>query len=91
MKPYAVHMVTVCQKLQRAIAESRGQASSRPLPIALSKAGSVDGSYRSDESATESKAPKQGEASATGAPPSAKRKYRRHPKVSLAPIPPRTS
>ncbi|KAF1974001.1 hypothetical protein BU23DRAFT_638557 [Bimuria novae-zelandiae CBS 107.79] len=68
------------RKLQRAIAESRGQISGRPLPIALGTAGSVDGSYRSgDDSATEAKA-KQGEAFTTGAPPSAKRKYRRHPK-----------
>ncbi|KAL1595857.1 hypothetical protein SLS60_009547 [Paraconiothyrium brasiliense] len=67
------------RKLQRAIAETRRQSSTRPLPIALEHAGSVDGSYRSDDSATESKA-RQGEASTTGVTPSAKRKYRRHPK-----------
>ncbi|KAJ4301238.1 hypothetical protein N0V90_003329 [Kalmusia sp. IMI 367209] len=68
------------RKLQRAIAESRGQSSGRPLPIGLGKAGSVDGSYRSDDSATEGKARPGGESSAAGATTSAKRKYRRHPK-----------
>ncbi|KAF2440972.1 hypothetical protein P171DRAFT_488550 [Karstenula rhodostoma CBS 690.94] len=67
------------RKLQRAIAESRGQSSGRPLPIALENAGSVDGSYRSDDSATETKL-RQGETSVAGVTPSAKRKYRRHPK-----------
>ncbi|KAF9730436.1 hypothetical protein PMIN06_001289 [Paraphaeosphaeria minitans] len=67
------------RKLQRAIAESRGQSSGRPLPIALEHAGSVDGSYRSDDSATETKI-RQGETLVTGVTPSAKRKYRRHPK-----------
>ncbi|KAJ4344777.1 uncharacterized protein N0V89_012521 [Didymosphaeria variabile] len=67
------------RKLQRAIAETRRQSSNRPLPIALENAGSVDGSYRSDDSATETKV-RQGEASTTGVTPGAKRKYRRHPK-----------
>ncbi|KAF1914985.1 hypothetical protein BDU57DRAFT_309849 [Ampelomyces quisqualis] len=71
------------RKLQRAIAESRGQTSDRPLPIALGRAASFEGSYRSgDESAPESKG-KSGEtktvsASTTGT--TTKRKYRRHPK-----------
>lgn len=84
--PQQIHCckLTTYQKLQRAIAESRGQSSGRPLPIALEHAGSVDGSYRSDDSATETKV-RQGEALAPGVTPSAKRKYRRHPKVSLVP------
>jgi len=68
------------RKLQRAIAESRGQSSDRPLPINLSRAGSTAGSYRSDDSGPESKT-KQPDS--TQPPPSgtgAKRKYRRHPK-----------
>lgn len=71
------------QKLQRAIAESRGQSADRPLPAALGKAASVDGAYRSgDDSGTEGKG-KQGEGAAAGATTSTKRKYRRHPKVSV--------
>jgi hypothetical protein len=74
------------QKLQRAIAESRGQTSDRPLPIALNRATSAEGSYRSgDESATEGKG-KQRDTSTAGATATGtttKRKYRRHPKVSL--------
>jgi hypothetical protein len=77
-------ILTLYQKLQRAIAESRGQSLGRPLPIALDHAGSVDGSYRSDDSATETKV-RHGETSITGVAPSAKRKYRRHPKVSISP------
>jgi hypothetical protein len=77
----------VVQKLQRAIAESRGQTSDRPLPIALNRATSAEGSYRSgDESATEGKG-KQHDVSTTGATATGtttKRKYRRHPKVSCA-------
>ncbi|KAH7072984.1 hypothetical protein BKA63DRAFT_55193 [Paraphoma chrysanthemicola] len=74
------------RKLQRAIAETRGKSSDIPLPVALGRATSVEGSYRSgEESGPESKG-KQGEASATGATgQSAKRKYRRHPKVSQGP------
>lgn len=67
------------RKLQRAIAESRGQSSDRPLPVALNKAASVDGAYRSDDSAPENRV-RQGESAATGAATSAKRKYKRHPK-----------
>lgn len=73
------------RKLQRAIAETRGQTSDRPLPIALGRAASAEASYRSgDESAPESKG-KQGETNAAGSGVSGtstttKRKYRRHPK-----------
>jgi len=69
------------RKLQRAIAESRGQSSDRPLPLTLPRAASVEGSYRSgDESGTETKG-KQGESSTPGTiGQSTKRKYRRHPK-----------
>jgi hypothetical protein len=74
------------QKLQRAIAESRGQTSDRPLPLAVGRGTSAEVSYRSgDESATETK-PKQSETSTTGAnttTTTTKRKYRRHPRVSL--------
>lgn len=69
------------RKLQRAIAESRGQSADRPLPIALGNAtASIDGSYRSDDSAAEGKG-KQGDTTASGATGSTKRKYRRHPKA----------
>ncbi|KAF2804318.1 uncharacterized protein BDZ99DRAFT_154940 [Mytilinidion resinicola] len=65
------------RKLQRAIAETRGQYHDRPT---IATAASVDGSYRSDESGSEHKA-KKGAASATAAGGgSTKRKYRRHPK-----------
>ncbi|KAF2112490.1 hypothetical protein BDV96DRAFT_163868 [Lophiotrema nucula] len=68
------------RKLQRTIAESRGQSSDRPLPISLSKAN-TEGSYRSDDSATESKV-RPSESFVTGtAGTSTKRKYRRHPKA----------
>ncbi|KAF2033793.1 hypothetical protein EK21DRAFT_108581 [Setomelanomma holmii] len=69
------------RKLQRAIAESRGKSADIPLPVALGRAISVEGSYRSgDESGPETKG-KQGETAATGvAGASTKRKYRRHPK-----------
>ncbi|OAL06761.1 hypothetical protein IQ06DRAFT_3492 [Phaeosphaeriaceae sp. SRC1lsM3a] len=73
------------RKLQRAIAETRGQTSDRPLPIALGRGASAEVSYRSgDESAPESKG-KQGEAAVPGSGASVtstttKRKYRRHPK-----------
>ncbi|KAL6164138.1 hypothetical protein ACJQWK_09813 [Exserohilum turcicum] len=68
------------RKLQRAIAESRGQASEKPLPINLARAGSTAGSYRSDDSGPESKS-KQPESSSTASGVTgAKRKYRRHPK-----------
>ncbi|KAF2785589.1 hypothetical protein K505DRAFT_369017 [Melanomma pulvis-pyrius CBS 109.77] len=70
------------RKLQRSIAETRGQSADRPL---LTKNTSGDGSYRSgDDSTSENKA-KPSEPPAAGTPgttnPSGKRKYRRHPKV----------
>ncbi|KAF2658270.1 hypothetical protein K491DRAFT_713662 [Lophiostoma macrostomum CBS 122681] len=69
------------RRLQRAIAESRGQSAERSLPIVLSKAGSVDNAYRSDDSAPETKG-KRAETSAPGnTGTSTKRKYRRHPKT----------
>ncbi|KAF2098548.1 hypothetical protein NA57DRAFT_75788 [Rhizodiscina lignyota] len=67
------------RKLQRAIAEWRGQSSEAPLPTARRRA-SVDGSYRSEDSGTEGKAPKAREPTGTVPPVSTKRKYRRHPK-----------
>ena len=73
------------QKLQRAIAESRGQSSDRPLTITPARGASVEGTYRSDDSATESKS-KQGQIADGTVSTSTKRKYRRHPKVSL-PLP----
>ncbi|KAF3006024.1 hypothetical protein E8E13_010662 [Curvularia kusanoi] len=71
------------RKLQRAIAESRGQSSDRPLIFAATRGGSAEGAYRSDDSTNESRhkqAPNTGEGN-TGV--STKRKYRRHPKVSF--------
>ncbi|KAF2474524.1 uncharacterized protein BDR25DRAFT_215413 [Lindgomyces ingoldianus] len=68
------------RKLQRAIAETRGQAHDRPLPIALGKSTSVDGSYRSDDSAPESKSRQQDVLAPGNTGTSTKRKYRRHPK-----------
>lgn len=69
------------RKLQRAIAETRGQFHERALNPIRGKASSVDGSYRSDESASETKTAKKGESSAiAGGNTSTKRKYRRHPK-----------
>lgn len=68
------------RKIQRAIAESRGQSSDRPLPITLGRTNSVEASYRSDDSGGEGKN-KPGESStATPNAPGTKRKYRRHPK-----------
>ncbi|KAJ4408162.1 hypothetical protein N0V91_003511 [Didymella pomorum] len=68
------------RKLQRAIAESRGQSSDRPLSIALARGASAEGSYRSDDSANEGKG-KQNPAAGEGTTgTSTKRKYRRHPK-----------
>ena len=76
------------QKLQRAIAESRGQSSDRPLTITLARGASVEGTYRSDDSANESKS-KQGQAVDVTVSTSTKRKYRRHPKVGSTPtLPP---
>lgn len=68
------------RKLQRAIAESRGQSTDRPLPIALGRAASTERSYRSDDSGPENKG-KQGDTPTSSLPGTAtKRKYRRHPK-----------
>lgn len=68
------------RKLQRAIAEYRGQAHYLPLIPTGSKSISGDGVYRSDDSAAESKG-RQADAVASNPPgTSTKRKYRRHPK-----------
>ncbi|CAI6341559.1 unnamed protein product [Periconia digitata] len=68
------------RKLQRAIAEYRGQSYDRPLPIGLNKGTSVDGSYRSgEESGTETRG-QPGAGASLGSTTSTKRKYRRHPK-----------
>jgi hypothetical protein len=95
--------VTNCnnQKLQRAIAEYRGQSAERPLPLALTRTASIEALYRSDESATENKGKQRqqpatnttatgtgtGTVLGTGTGTSTKRKYRRHPKVSQDNIP----
>ncbi|KAF1838608.1 hypothetical protein BDW02DRAFT_362651 [Decorospora gaudefroyi] len=68
------------RKLQRAIAESRGQSSDRPLPISLARAGSTAGSYRSDDSGPESKGKQADSTQIAVGGTGAKRKYRRHPK-----------
>ncbi|CAI9635260.1 unnamed protein product [Alternaria burnsii] len=68
------------RKLQRAIAESRGQSSDRPLPISLARAGSTAGSYRSDDSGPEAKAKQPDSTNTAPGGTGAKRKYRRHPK-----------
>ena len=71
------------KKLQRAIAESRGQSSEKPLPINLPRAGSTAGSYRSDDSGPESKTKQPESSNPSSGVTGAKRKYRRHPKVCL--------
>lgn len=68
------------RKLQRAIAESRGQSSEKPLPINLPRAGSTAGSYRSDDSGPESKTKQPESSNPSSGVTGAKRKYRRHPK-----------
>ncbi|KAH6612571.1 hypothetical protein C7974DRAFT_80575 [Boeremia exigua] len=68
------------RKLQRAIAESRGQSSFRPLTIATTRGASAEGSYRSDDSATESKSKQISTGGDGNTATSTKRKYRRHPK-----------
>ncbi|USP79926.1 hypothetical protein yc1106_07200 [Curvularia clavata] len=68
------------RKLQRAIAESRGQSSEKPLPINLPRAGSTTGSYRSDDSGPESKTKQAESSTPSSGTTGAKRKYRRHPK-----------
>ncbi|KAF1945440.1 hypothetical protein EJ02DRAFT_44340 [Clathrospora elynae] len=66
------------RKLQRAIAESRGQSTDHPLPTGLVRPGSAGEIYRSDDSGPESK----NKPSTTGVGgASTKRKYRRHPKA----------
>ncbi|KAL1393718.1 hypothetical protein HDK64DRAFT_249580 [Phyllosticta capitalensis] len=71
------------RKLQRAIAETRGiplERLDRPLPH-LQAASSVDGSYRSDDSASESKSgTKRANPPSNNTGNNPKRKYRRHPK-----------
>lgn len=68
------------RKLQRAIAESRGQAHDRPLPPAISKTSTIDGLHRSDESGAETRARLADSAASTTSATGAKRRYRRHPK-----------
>jgi hypothetical protein len=75
------------KKLQRAIAESRGQSVERALLLEHGKVAAQDG-YHSDDSmqdvkessgqATPAAQAQQGSQPSTGT----KRKYRRHPKVS---------
>ncbi|KAF1984636.1 HMG-box [Aulographum hederae CBS 113979] len=66
------------RKLQRAIAESRGQSLEQPLPAGLPTLSSVEDSYKSDDSGAEGKHSGKGDGSRTGT--TTKRKYRRHPK-----------
>lgn len=67
------------RKLQRAIAEYRGQSTDRPLILPLSKAASIEHAYKSDDSAERTVRPP--EPVQTGAPgTNTKRKYRRHPR-----------
>ncbi|UPX17755.1 uncharacterized protein EKO05_0008094 [Ascochyta rabiei] len=68
------------RKLQRAIAESRGQSPGRPLTTALAGGASAESNFRSDDSATESKAKQRHNALDGSVGTSTKRKYRRHPK-----------
>lgn len=68
------------RKLQRAIAESRGQSSDRPLPTSTARAPSAERSYRSDDSGPEGKSRQGGTSVASTNGTSTKRKYRRHPK-----------
>jgi hypothetical protein len=70
------------QKLQRAIAESRGQPPDKAL-VADSRKGSV--ADRSDDSGAEHRdSSTRGTGHGSSAPGSGtKRKYRRHPKVGL--------
>ncbi|KAF2134041.1 hypothetical protein P153DRAFT_103703 [Dothidotthia symphoricarpi CBS 119687] len=68
------------RKLQRGIAESRGQSAHRPLPTTLNRVTSAEGSYRSDDDSAENVV-KRAESSTVGTTgTSTKRKYRRHPK-----------
>ncbi|KAF2280711.1 uncharacterized protein EI97DRAFT_453962 [Westerdykella ornata] len=74
-------LTSVTQKLQRAIADYRGQSPDRPLPLALNQTVAIESAYRSDDSAPEPGARQQPESSnAASVAPNAKRRYRRHPK-----------
>jgi hypothetical protein len=72
------------RKLQRAIAEARGQPSESALSLETTRASVPDGVYRSDESGTEAKESSGGRATPAAPTPGSsigtKRKYRRHPK-----------
>jgi hypothetical protein len=73
------------RKLQRAIADSRGQPPERALQPESSKTLTGDGAYRSDDSGGETKESSGGRATPAAPLNSAatggtKRKYRRHPK-----------
>jgi hypothetical protein len=78
------------QKLQRAIAESRGQPIERALVLEHGKVAAPDAGYQSDDSMAEVK---ESSGQATPAEQSnplsagTKRKYRRHPKVCSPPLP----
>ncbi|KAL1643495.1 hypothetical protein SLS58_004855 [Diplodia intermedia] len=79
------------RKLQRAIAETRGiplERLERAVPN-LPGAPSVDGSYRSDDSASETRSlnhHKRAEPPSGNTGGTTKRKYRRHPKVIILAI-----
>jgi hypothetical protein len=80
--------LTWLQKLQRAIVESRGKAHDVPLPIALQSATSTEGLNPSGDESTVEGTGNQEETLATGTAATGtatKRKYRRHPKVSITP------
>jgi len=73
--------LTSCQKLQRAVAEYRGQPADKALANEARKVSSIG----SDESGAEPRdlvgASSAAQAGAAGS--GTKRKYRRHPKVSV--------
>ncbi|KAF2429875.1 hypothetical protein EJ08DRAFT_262648 [Tothia fuscella] len=69
------------RKLQRAIAESRGQPAERALSLETGKI-SIEGGYRSEDSTNEAKESSGGHVTPALAPGTGtKRKYRRHPKA----------
>ncbi|KAF1845738.1 uncharacterized protein K460DRAFT_405978 [Cucurbitaria berberidis CBS 394.84] len=68
------------RKIQRAIAEWRGQPADRALPPALGRTASAADSYRSEDSGPESKGKHGDTSTAVTSAPGTKRKYRRHPK-----------
>lgn len=74
--------IDTSQKLQRAISDWRKETGSIPL-VSSHGRSSVDGSYRSDESDNDLKSSRSRDAPSSSAPQSAKRKYRRHPKVCV--------